>query len=224
MALAGIAFDAFGTLFDLGGLERPAREVAGERGRELAAELPARLLPLTWHATVAGDYRPIPELAALALASLAREREIPLDDAGAERIAAGMSSLPAYPRALEALEALAPTPLAILSNGTRDGVEALAERGGLADLFDHYLSVERVRRFKPAPEVYALAPRAFSADAGAVVLVSGNEWDVAGAQLAGLRGAFVARGRPVTRFLGQHPEVVCDELTDLAEALSVLET
>ncbi len=219
MQPAGIAFDAFGTLFDLQGLQEPARATVGDRGDELVEALVSRLVPSTWHATAAGEYRPITEVASLALLSGAREIGIDLDREHADEIAAGLASLPAFPEAEPALRALSGIPLAVLSNGTREGIGSLVREAGLEDRFDHLLAADQVRRFKPAPEVYALAPSAFGADPGAVLLVSGNEWDVAGAQIAGLRGAFVARGNPVTAFLGVEPDLVVDHLDELRAAI-----
>ena len=221
VAVSAIAFDAFGTLFDLGALRVRCEQALGTRGGAVFDGFQRRLVPLTWHATASGHYRPFPEIAALALRSAAREQGAPLDDRGAHEIAQGLASLSAFADAGEALEALAAHhPLAILSNGTAEGIRALADGAGLTVRFDHLLDADSVGRFKPAPEVYALAPRAFGRPAEDVLLVSGNEWDVAGAKQSGLRGAWIARGRPATGFLGVEPDVVVDQLADLPEALA----
>src|SRR4051812_20245924 len=56
MQAEAIAFDAFGTLFDLEALRDPL-------GDELFERFAARLVPWTWHATAAGAFRPLPEIA-----------------------------------------------------------------------------------------------------------------------------------------------------------------
>jgi 2-haloacid dehalogenase len=220
VAPAGIAFDAFGTLFDLDGL-RPAMERAAPgRGSDLLERFTARLIPSTWHVTVSGTYRPFPELAALAVRGAARELSLDVDEQTAEEIAGGLASLPAVPGAAEALAGLSPVPLAVLSNGTADGVRALVDGAGFADRFDHLLAADQVGRFKPAAEVYRLAVTAFAAgEPSEVVLVSGNEWDVAGAQAAGLRTVWISHGRPQTGYLGAEADVVVEELGDLPAAL-----
>jgi 2-haloacid dehalogenase len=75
-----------------------------------------------------------------------------------------------------------------------------------------------VARYKPAPEVYGLAPRAFGVHADEVTLVSGNSWDIAGARLAGLRTIWVSRGRPVASVLGLMPDEIVDDLGALTFA------
>lgn len=224
MRLSGIAFDAFGTLFDLDGLRGRAQDAVGDRGGELYDALLLRLVPSTWHATAAGAYRPFPELAVLALRSAARELELELSESQAHGIATGLSSLSAYPDADEALAGLAGRELAVLSNGTRAGVESMVAAAGLSDRFAHVLVADDVGRFKPAPEVYERAVTTFGASADSVLLVSGNEWDVAGARLAGLRGVWISRGRPATGFLGVEADLVAEQLAGVPDAVRRLES
>jgi len=212
-----IAFDAFGTLFDLEALRRPARELAGARGDDLYDAFFARLQPWTWFATAAGAYRPFPQLAEEALLSAAGA--VGVDANAAAELAARLTALPPFPNAEAALDGLAEHRLAVLSNGTEDGLEKLLSNAGIRGRFEHVLAADSVGRFKPAPEVYALAPAAFSVPAREVVLVSGNDWDAAGAKLAGLSSAWVSRGRPLAGVLGVEPDHVVEELTGLVFAL-----
>lgn len=104
--------------------------------------------------------------------------------------------------------------------GTLFDLNALRPRlAGLGERFEHLLAADRVERYKPAPELYALAPRAFGAAAERMLLVSGNEWDVAGAAWAGLRTAWIARGRSYTPFLGVEPDLVAEDVVELARTL-----
>ncbi len=59
------------------------------------------------------------------------------------------------------------------------------------------LSVERVRKFKTAPEAYQLGPDAFRATAGQLVFVSSNGWDAAGAAWFGYRAFWINRAGAV---------------------------
>ncbi len=217
-ALAGIAFDAFGTLFDLDGLRPRLERALGPRGMDVFSGFSARLVPWTWHATAAGRYRPMPEIAAAALAAAALEQEVELSESGAAGLAAGLTDLPPFQDAGEALAGLSgEVPLAVLSNGTSEGIRALVSGAGLEEHFDHLLAADTVARFKPAPEVYDMAAEAFDAPPASVLLVSSNDWDVAGARQAGMRGAWVSRGRPRLPFLEEQPDVVVAELAELPE-------
>jgi 2-haloacid dehalogenase len=204
----GIAFDAFGTLFDLEALREPA-------GDELFEAFLARLQPWTWLATAADSYLPLPELAQDAFESAAQELGAEVDAAA---LADKLTELPLFPEVKDALDTLRDRKLAVLSNGTADGLERLLANAGIRDRFTHVLTADSVARYKPAPEVYALAPRAFGLHADEVTLVSGNAWDAIGAKLAGLRSVWVSRGRPLAPVLGLTPDEVVDDLTGLTFA------
>jgi 2-haloacid dehalogenase len=107
----------------------------------------------------------------------------------------------------------------VLSNGTTDGVRALVENAGLADRFEHLLCADQAGCYKPARDLYALVPRAFRTRADRLLLVTSNEWDVAGAAQFGMRTAWLGRGREPSWVLGVEPDLVLDSLADLGGAL-----
>ncbi|MFL5826564.1 MAG: haloacid dehalogenase type II [Thermoleophilaceae bacterium] len=202
---AGIAFDAFGTLFDLDALA----PLLGDAFDGFTS----RLVPWTWLVTAAGSYRPLPEVAeAAARAAGAGEEQV-------EATLAGLRRLPLKDDVLTGLDALAGRRLAVLSNGTTDGIEALVANAGLSGRFEHLLAADQVKRYKPAPELYGLAARAFDAPLEQVLLVSGNDWDVAGGRLAGMTTAWLARGRELAPVLGVEPHIVVQTLPELAETI-----
>jgi 2-haloacid dehalogenase len=222
MNLSGIAFDAFGTLFDLSALRVRTREAAGHEGDELFASLKGRLIPWTWHMTASGDFKPFPELASLAVQAAAREAGLRLELSRSDWVVEGLKELPVFDDVKRGLEALREQriPLAVLSNGTREGIEALVAHNGLEGVFDHLLGADSVERFKPAREVYALATDAFRAPADQVMLVTGHEWDVAGAAHAGLRTGWLARGERFTPVLGQEADLEAPDLPDLVAQIA----
>lgn len=222
MKFAGIAFDAFGTLFDLSALRVRTRQAAGHEGDELFAAFKTRLIPWTWHATASGDYAPMPELAAEAVQGAAREAGLRLERSRADWVIEGLLELPLFEDARRGLDKLAEQriPLAILSNGTAEGIDAIVAHNSLDGVFEHLLVADSVKRFKPAPEVYALATDAFRAPAGQVLLVSGHEWDVAGAAAFGLQTAWVARGERFAPVRGVTADVEASDIDDLADRLA----
>ena len=215
--LAGICFDAYGSLFDLSPL---IDEVDTRVAEGAGAGFVERLVPWTWHAAAAERYRPLPEVARSALQAAARERGVQLDTPTAEALAARLHQLPLVPGAAEVLRALQPAQLALLGNGTAAGIQALVHNAGIAQHFLHLLAADQVRSFKPAPQVYALAPVAFGVSSDRILLVTANEWDVTGAQAAGLRTAWIAAGRRETRVLDASADVVVDSLDRLPDALA----
>jgi len=220
--LDGIAFDAFGTLFDLSALRTRTRQAAGHEGDELFAAFKDRLIPWTWHATASGHYEPFPDLAAQAVQAAAREAGLRLERSRCEWVVEGLKELPTFDDVKPGLTRLKESGvrLAVLSNGTADGMTSVLEHNEMADFFDHVLVADSVKRFKPAREVYALATDAFRASADRVMLVSGHEWDVAGAARAGLRTGWLARGETFAPTLGMQPDVEAEDLRELSARLA----
>jgi 2-haloacid dehalogenase len=216
-ALAGICFDAHGSLFDLSPLRREIDAVIGDGA---SAAFSQRLVTWTWHATASERWRPLDEIARHALQACAAERSLSLPDDEAARLASRMMQLPLLAGAGEAVRALQPAQLAVLSNGSRDGLAALVANAGVAQQFVHLLSADQVQRYKPAPQVYALPSMAFGVSSDRVLLVSANDWDVAGAAMAGLRTAWVSLGRPLAPMFGIDADVVVETLAELPDALA----
>jgi 2-haloacid dehalogenase len=216
-ALAGICFDAFGSLFDMAPLRR---EVDAVIGRGAGEAFQQRLVTWTWHATASERWRPFDEIACHALIACAEERRVRLSQGDAAVLSTRLMQLPLLNGAGDAVRTLQPAQLAVLSNGSRAAVAALVANAGVAQQFLHLLGADQVQRYKPSPQVYALPSMAFGVSSDRVLLVSANDWDVAGAAMAGLRTAWVSLGRQPTRMFGIAPDVVVESLAELPDALA----
>jgi 2-haloacid dehalogenase len=110
-------------------------------------------------------------------------------------------------------------PLAVLSNGTPDMLEAAFGHCGLRQHFAALISVDAVRAYKTAADAYRLAIDAFGGAPSDYVLVSSNGWDVAGAGHFGFRTFWVNRsGAPIER-LGLAPTGIGRSLAELPDWL-----
>jgi 2-haloacid dehalogenase len=124
-------------------------------------------------------------------------------------------SLACFPEVPQVLDALAGRPRVILSNGAPHRLAAAVASAGLGRCFEHVLSVDAVRTYKPSPLVYGLAPQATGIPASDLLFVSSNAWDVAGAKSFGYQVAWCNRtGAPAER-LGAGPDVVVTSLAAL---------
>jgi 2-haloacid dehalogenase len=137
-----------------------------------------------------------------------------------------------------ATSALAPTPsapstptdnepaarlgLAILSNGNPQMLDIALKSAGMTGLFDHVLSVDAVRAYKPSPAAYALGTQAFDAPARELVFVSSNGWDVAGATWFGFTTFWLNRQNAPVEELGVTPHGTGGDMTDLLAFLRTL--
>ena len=81
------------------------------------------------------------------------------------------------------------------------------------------MSVEGVRRFKPDPVVYQMAAQRLGVDMPEMRLVAAHDWDVTGAIRAGCAGAFVARPGMVLGPLSETPDIIGNNLAEIAEQI-----
>ena len=125
--------------------------------------------------------------------------------------------LPAWPDVPGALKALRSSGLrlAILSNATPNILAAGVARSGLGDLFEHVLSTDAIRTFKPDPRAYRLAEEAFQLPPQAILYVAFAGWDAAGAKWFGYPTYWVNRANLPPERLGEQPDGRGRDLADL---------
>jgi 2-haloacid dehalogenase len=214
-----IVFDSNETLLDLAALDPLfARAFGDAAARKTWFE---QVLQLFLTATVIGDYRPFDALADAALDMVAVRRRARLSDDDRAAIRAALLELPPHPDVRPALERLraANLRLAVLTNSTEKSAKSQMTRAGLDGYFDAVLSADTVERYKPAREAYAHAATQLGVELGEIRLVAAHGWDVAGAQAAGCRAAFVARPDKALNPKGARPEIVGDTLVEVAEQI-----
>jgi 2-haloacid dehalogenase len=213
-----LVFDVNETLLDLGSLREPFARAFGDAAP--LGEWFARLLHGSLVATVTDAYEDFGSIARWALEAVAARRGADLLDADRDTILATMRHLPAHPDVPEALERLraAGFPLATLTNSSGDLARAQLKHAGILDLFDHVLSVEEVRRYKPAPEPYLMAAERLRVPTSEMRMVAAHDWDVWGALRAGCAAAYVARTE-VPFVLGGPPDLAGPDLSVVADAI-----
>lgn len=188
--VSAYVFDAYGTLFDVHAAIARHRAAAGVDADRFSEIWRTKQLEYTWTLTLAGHYVDFWTLTERAL-DFALARVPSVDRALRPKLLDAYLTLDAFPDARAALSDLKANGarLAILTNGAPRMVAAAVEAAGIADLLDAVLSVDTVRRYKPWPEVYALATEALAVKPSDVAFVSSNRWDVMGAVSFGF-GAF----------------------------------
>ncbi len=199
--MSGIAvFDINETTLDLAPVRAVIDDLVPDQGGARAWF--ARLLQLSMTVTATGSYTDFSALARQALVAVAATGDRsataidePIDDAAWSRVAAAMAALDPHPDVAPALDRLRAGGwrLVALTNSAPATVTAQLERAGLAPRFDHILSVDAVRRFKPAAEPYRHAAETVGAEPEDLWMVASHDWDLAGARAVGLSTAFVDR-------------------------------
>ena len=213
-----VAFDLYGTLLEVASVGRAAAEVTGDPAA-LVDLWRQKQLEYTWLRSLMGRYQDFWATTGDALDYSLERLGLTVDAATRQRLLGAWLDVRVYPEVPDALSALAPRRLAVLSNGNTDMLEAGLAAAAIRDRFEHVLSVGEVGVYKPHPAVYELALKAFGLPAERILFVSSNPWDAAGARTFGLRVAWVNRaGVPFER-LGVTPDLVVADLAAVAEAV-----
>jgi len=218
-----VVFDAYGTLFDV---SAAAREAAAQPGQEswsgvwpaLSDSWRLKQLQYSWLRTITGEYVSFWQLTEDAL-DWAMARHGLADPELRERLLALYWELSAYrevPMMLATLKARG-LKTAILSNGSPDMLEGAVESAAIGTWLDAVLSVESVGIFKPAPQVYDMVGARLGCARDAVLFVSANGWDAAGAAGYGFTTAWVNRAVEPVDNLPARPDHELADLTTIPE-------
>lgn len=212
-----LVFDVNETLLDLNALTPHFERVFGTS--DARATWFNLLIRSSMVVTILNQYRNFSELGSLALEATAQHYGVTLSDESRTAVFDALRHLPAYPDVPPALAKLkaAGFRMATLTNSTPQALEVQLTNAGIADFFEMRLSVDAVRRFKPSGEVYRLAVDSLGEPPEKLWMVAAHDWDIAGAQQAGFKTAFVVR--QVFSSLAQPPDIVGRDMHEVAEKL-----
>jgi 2-haloacid dehalogenase len=218
-SIKALAFDAYGTLFDVHSVSGVLKEHYPDRAEELSRLWRTTQLEYTWLLSLMGHYRDFWQITRDALIYTCRSLQVPLEPPVLERLLEAYLHLEAYPEVSAALKDMAAVPRVILSNGSPRMLEAVVENAGLSGAFSRIISVDVVKIFKPDPQVYRLAADALGLEPGNVGFVSSNAWDACGAKAFGFWTCWLNRSGAAWEELGFTSDVTVNRLTELAAIL-----
>jgi len=223
-----VAFDAYGTLFDVYFMGQLAEEVFPGHGQALALMWRDRQIEYTRLVTMsdpnpAGSrhYLPFWDLTERSLRYCCKRLHLPLSAGDEQRLMDQYAKLTGFPDSLDVLRFIKNKGLwtAILSNGSREMLSTVVTANGLTPFLDKVVSVEDVRLFKTAPQAYELLLSAFPVAKQEILFVSSNAWDALAAKWFGFDVFWVNRlGHPFEE-IGERPN---HEGTCLTDVLAVL--
>jgi len=241
LAIKGVIFDAYGTLYDVHSVQAKTEELCPGRGGLITQLWRLKQLEYTWLQTALQDYRDFEFVTRASLAFALRAAGIEPSENIAAPLFEKYLNLDPYPEAKDALGQLkrrGDCKLAILSNGSASMLTALVRNSGLDAFLDATISVDAARKFKPHPDCYALVEKTLGLKKNDVLFVSSNGFDVTGAKHFGFKTAWIKRGggagtlagpvgpaqiyrmlRGNAETLGYPPDHTVSALTDLTRLL-----
>ena len=202
--IKAFTFDVFGTIVDIASISKVFSKIGIKlNDSKLFAEI--------WHSkqiqyaliiNVTGrKLEPFSQLSLRALRFTAKIYHLQLDARQLNEINEAKLKLDPFPdskRGMKELKARGGDAIiAVLSNGEATKTDKLLSNIGLRRYFDHIISAEDAKKYKPSPEPYGLASKRLGIPISDICLVSSNLWDIAGGQAARMQTCWINRGEQV---------------------------
>jgi 2-haloacid dehalogenase len=189
-----VAFDGL-AVFDSRPIAALAEITFPGKGAELMSLWRIRQFEYTWLRTLAGSYADFMRVTEESLLFATKSLKLELRGERRDQFLRAFLELRAWPDAAPALRKLRSSGfrLAFLSNFTPAMLDGSINASGLADVFEHVISTDRVRTYKPAPRAYQLGVSAFGLPKEQILFVAFAGWDAAGAKTFGYPTYWVNR-------------------------------
>jgi 2-haloacid dehalogenase len=214
--IKAIAFDAF-PIFDPRPVFALAEQLFPGRGAELSNTWRTRQFEYQWLRALSGRYADFWQATEDALVFSSEMLKLDLTPDKRKQLMGAYLGLKAWPDVPPALQALkdAGIRLAFLSNATPKILDAGIKNSGLEGVFEHVLSTDKIKTYKPDPRAYQMAIDAFALKKEEILFVAFAGWDAAGAKSFGYTTFWVNRLNIPAERLGASPDAVGQNLNDL---------
>ena len=223
-----IAFDAYGTLFDVYSMGELAEKLFPGHGQALSMMWRDRQIEYTRLVTMSDPnpggskyYLPFWDITIRSLRYVCKRLGLELSDENEKQLMDQYAKLTSFEDSKFVLQEIKSRHIstAILSNGSREMLSTVVQSNGLKAYLDKVVTVEDVRLFKTAPQAYELLLKAFPVTKKEILFVSSNAWDALAAKWYGFDVFWVNRlGHPFEE-IGEKPSY---EGTSLSQVLEVI--
>ncbi|MEO8126191.1 MAG: haloacid dehalogenase type II [Bryobacteraceae bacterium] len=221
--IKAVAFDAF-PILDPRPVFALAVELFGEKGVELNSVWRARQFEYAWLRTLSRRYVDFWQVTGDALLFAAKAVKVDLTPQKRDSLMETYLKLRCWPDVPDALHSLkkAGVRLAFLSNMTAAMLEAGIRNSGLQGVFDHILSTDRVKAYKPDARADRMGVDAFGLKSEEVLFAAFAGWDAAGAKAFGYPTFWANRQSQPAEELGEVADAEGRTLNDLVNFVGSL--
>lgn len=223
-----IAFDAYGTLFDVYSMGQLAEELFPRHGQAFALMWRDRQIEYTRLVTMSDPspngskyYLPFWEITIRSLHYVCKRMNFTLSSKDEKRLMDQYAKLTSFDDSLAVLKNIKGRGIAtaILSNGSKDMLTTVVESNGLKPYLDKVVTVEEVRLFKTSPQAYELLLKAFPIKREEILFVSSNAWDALAAKWYGFDVFWVNRLAHPFEEIGEKPDYEGNSLSKVLEVI-----
>ena len=217
-----LVFDAF-PIFDLRPVFRLAEQLFPAKGADLSSAWRTRQFEYQWLHALSRRYVDFWQATEDSLRFAADLLQIDLTSDKLKKLMGAYLELRTWPDVSPALKSLQGESIrfAFLSNATPNILNAGIRNSGLENVFEHVLSTDKIRTYKPDPRAYQMAIDALAISKEEVVFVAFAGWDAAGAKAFGYPTFWVNRLNSPAERLGVFPDGVGKDLNDLVDFVKI---
>jgi len=216
--IKAIGFDAY-TIFNPLSVDAVIDETFPGKGTQLASAWRTRIFEYCWLRTLNQTYVDFWQVLDDALVFAFKAAKIELKPDARDKFMDAFLRVKPWPDSVEALKSMrqAGIRLAYVSNLTPKMLTLMGQSAGISDLFEHILSTDRVKAYKPDPRAYQMAEVVFNLPPENIVFAAFGGWDAAGAKSFGLNTFWVNQVNAPLDELGVKPDAIGRTLLDLAK-------
>jgi 2-haloacid dehalogenase len=218
--IKALAFDAYGTVFDVHSVVTLAEEMFPGKGKELSQLWRSKQIEYMFLRTIMGRYIPHDQNTEAGLKYSMKYLKLPGGESERKALMAAYEKLSPFDDARQTLPKLTGIKKAILSVGTQSLLSNLVGNAGIATQFDALLSVDEVKVYKPHPRTYQLAIDKFGLERHEIGFVTSNYFDVAGAKAFGFQVIWITRNSALPDELDLPPDVELNSIEQIPGILS----
>jgi 2-haloacid dehalogenase len=222
--IQAIAFDSYGTLFDVNQTNEECEKQYPGEGEKIAPAWRQKKLQYSWLRALMDRYVDFKSITKDALTFVLKENQLPFDENVIDRLTSVYLSIRPYPDVADGLRSLKSIVrrLAVLVNGTENSLRQAIDHAGFSSMFERVISVDQIKTYKPSPRVYELVPKELGiSEKERILFVSGNTWDVAGAKSFGLPAVWINRtGQREFDEFGVIPDFRVTSMNEIVDLLS----
>ena len=214
--IKAILFDGF-PIFNPTGVYKLAVQFFPEKGNELVKEWKTKQFEYTWLRTLSGSYIDFLKVIEDALVYAAAATGTLMNEDQQKQLVNAWYQLEVWPEVPGVLQQLkdAGYRLGVLSNFTPQMLNVNVENHHLSSFFEHLISVDSVKKYKPAPEAYQLGMKVFNLKKEEILFVPFAGWDAAGSKQFGYETFWINRLQTPPEKLSVIPDGSGKDLNDL---------
>lgn len=216
--IKAIAFDAF-PIFDPRPIFGLAKKLFPEQGGSLATLWFTKIFGYSWLRTAGEHYKDFFAVIEEALLFSAKSLKLDLTPEKQAALMQAWLELKIWPDVKPALQQFQENNirLGFLSNMTEEMLRINARNSDIEDIFEFYLSTDKVQAFKPAPRAYQMGIDAFGLPKENIAFAAFAGWDAAGASWFGYPTIWVNRLTAPEENLGTKTAVTGDNIQPLID-------